>query len=48
LGVKPMNQASLKSLVVPVFPAAGSVKPNPRARLPVPALITSASIVDIR
>ena len=48
-GVKPTNQASLKSLVVPVLPAAGSVKPErARARLPVPALITSASIVDIR
>ena len=47
-GVKPMNQASLKSLVVPVFPAAGSVNPRPRAFAAVPALITSASIVDIR
>ena len=46
--MKPTNQASLKSLVVPVLPAAGSVKPRPRARAAVPALMTSASMFAIR
>src|SRR4029450_4122772 len=47
-GVKPTNQASLKSLVVPVLPAAGSVNPICRVRYAAPALTTSASIVVIR
>src|SRR5262245_21090967 len=47
-GVYPMNQASLQSFVVPVLPAAGSVNPALRARAPVPALMTSDNIVDIR
>src|SRR6185503_2841472 len=48
VGVYPMNHASLKSLVVPVLPAAGSVKPRRLAPAAVPAFTTSASIVDIR
>ena len=39
-GVKPTNQASRRSLVVPVLPAASSVKPMPRAPAPVPSLMT--------
>src|SRR6478735_44615 len=48
LGVNPTNHASTKSLVVPVLPAAGSLKPIARARLAVPASITSASIDAMR
>ena len=39
-GVKPMNHASRRSLVVPVLPAASSVKPAARAPAPVPSLMT--------
>src|SRR3954471_704759 len=39
-GVKPANQASRRSLVVPVFPAASSVKPAERALAAVPSLST--------
>ena len=48
LGVNPTNHASTKSFVVPVLPAAGSVKPSALARFAVPASTTSASIVAIR
>ena len=39
-GVKPTNQASRRSLVVPDLPAASSVNPAPRALAPVPSLMT--------
>ena len=39
-GVKPTNQASRRSLVVPLLPAASSVNPSARAPAPVPSLIT--------
>ena len=39
-GVKPTNQASRRSLVVPDLPAASSVKPAARAPAPVPSLMT--------
>ena len=38
--MKPTNQASRRSLVVPVLPAASSVKPAARTPAPVPSLIT--------
>ena len=41
-GVKPTNQASRRSLVVPVLPAASSVKPAARAPAPVPSLMHAA------
>src|SRR6478735_6638451 len=40
--VKPTNQASLKSFVVPVLPAAGSLKPNERELAAVPLVRTSS------
>ena len=40
LGVKPVNQASVLSLVVPVLPAVGAVNPSARTRRPVPWLTT--------
>ena len=43
-----MNHASRYSLVVPVLPAAGGVKPTRRAGQAVPLLTTSASMVVIR
>src|SRR5439155_17825792 len=48
LGVKPTNHASLKSLVVPVLPAAGSLNPSCRTRAAVPAFTTSASMSVIK
>ena len=39
-GVKPTNQASRRSLVVPVLPAASSVKPVARALAAVPSFST--------
>ena len=36
VGVNPVNQASLKLLVVPVLPAAGKVNPNRRTTAPEP------------
>ena len=39
-GVKPTNHASRRSLVVPVLPAASSVKPVARALAPVPSFST--------
>ena len=47
-GVKPTNQASRKSLVVPVLPAASSVKPADRAPAPVPSLMTPRSMFVTR
>ena len=47
-GVKPMNQASFESFVVPVLPAAGSLKPSRLTLAAVPALTTSAIMFDIR
>ena len=41
-GVKPTNQASRRSLVVPDLPAASSVKPAPRAPAPVPLVEDAA------
>ena len=43
-GVKPTNQASRRSLVVPDLPAASSVKPAARAEAPVPSLTTLRSM----
>jgi len=45
-GEKPTNQASVKSLVVPVFPASGSL--SFVAAIPVPCCTTSSSIEVIR
>src|ERR1051325_9801654 len=39
-GVKPTNQASRRSLVVPDLPAASSANPAARAPAPVPSLMT--------
>ena len=41
-GENPMNQASVKSLVVPVLPATGRL--SALARTPVPELMTSRSM----
>ena len=38
--MKPTNQASRRSLVVPVLPAASSANPAPRTLAAVPSLIT--------
>ena len=46
--MKPLNQTFVPSLVVPVFPAAGTSRGSPAivrtARLPVPRVTTSSSI----
>jgi len=41
VGVKPVNQTSLKSSVVPVLPAAGRANPIWRITLPVPSSSTA-------
>ena len=43
LSVKPMNQVSLKSSVVPVFPPAGLRNPSDLARAAVPLTETTFS-----
>jgi len=45
VGVKPTNQASVQSLVVPVLPAAGWLKPQALAAQPVPLFITLSSML---
>src|SRR5690606_629441 len=45
--VKPANQASLKSLVVPVLPAQGFVNPSDFTEAAVPRVVTSARILLI-